>query len=66
MREHVKHQWNYSMNMTKDNSDEAQVSFKNLSKKIRKNPRLQCCDLRHSRLNGRKMPKILNLIIKTF
>ena len=36
MREHVKHQWNYSMNMTKDNSDEAQVSFKNLSKKIKK------------------------------
>ena len=65
MREHVKHQWNYSMNMTKENSDEAQVSFKNLSKKIKKNSRRQCSDLRLSRLNGRKMPKILNLIIET-
>ena len=36
MREHVKHQWNYSMNMTKENSDEAQVSLKNLFTKLKK------------------------------
>ena len=31
MREHVKHQWNYSMNMTKENSEEAQASMLRLA-----------------------------------
>ena len=62
MREHVKHQWNYSMNMTKGNSDEAQVSSKNLSEKIKKilGVNAPTCDFQGSM--AEKCQKLLTLL----